>query len=118
MPSRKLTAHCPQCRSKNHLRASYCNQCGAELNKDRVDRDEDGRAKLHADIAHPINSACREIIQSQVVEEFDQEIKRSQQPGYVSRYDDVDLDTPEPHFEAAPTAVSKTEEHGFGEGIL
>ena len=118
MPSRKLTAHCPQCRSKNHLRASYCNQCGSELNKDRVDRDEDGRAKLHADIAHPINSACREIIQSRVVEEFYQEIKRSQQPGYISRYDDVDLDTPEPHFGAAPTAVPKAEEHGFGEGIL
>ena len=29
MPSRKLTAHCPHCGSKNHLRAAFCNQCGA-----------------------------------------------------------------------------------------
>ena len=27
MPSRKLTAHCTHCGSKNHLRAAYCNQC-------------------------------------------------------------------------------------------
>jgi stage V sporulation protein G len=24
MPSRKLTAHCPQCGCKNHLRSAYC----------------------------------------------------------------------------------------------
>ena len=29
MPSRKLTAHCARCGMKNHLRAQYCNQCGA-----------------------------------------------------------------------------------------
>ena len=28
MPSRKLTAHCPKCGCKNHLRAGFCNQCG------------------------------------------------------------------------------------------
>ena len=31
MPSRKMTAHCPRCHSKNHTRASYCNQCGSKL---------------------------------------------------------------------------------------
>src|SRR5829696_4227973 len=60
MPSRKLTSHCPQCGSKNHLRAGFCNQCGGKLRADRAVLDEDGRAKLYADIAHPINSACRE----------------------------------------------------------
>ena len=64
MPSRKLTDRCPQCGCKNHLRARFCNQCGAKLDEDRATRDADGRAKLHADIAHPINSACREVIQS------------------------------------------------------
>ena len=29
MPSRKLTAHCPHCGCKNHLRAGHCNQCGS-----------------------------------------------------------------------------------------
>ena len=55
MPSRKLTSHCHKCSMKNHLRAGHCNQCGAKLDQDRAIKDEDGRAKLYADIAHPIN---------------------------------------------------------------
>src|SRR3954469_6450895 len=86
MPSRKLTAHCPQCGSKNHLRAAYCNQCGLRLKDDRALRDEDGRAKLYADIAHPINSACRESIQHRVIQVFHDELERSKVPGYVSNY--------------------------------
>lgn len=92
MPSRKLTGHCPQCGCKNHLRAGYCNQCGLRLSADRVIKDEDGRAKLYADIAHPINSSCREMIQEKVIAEFYLEIERAKQPGYVSRYDEYDLD--------------------------
>ena len=89
MPSRKLTAHCPQCGCKNHLRASYCNQCGLRMKEDRtVIKDDEGRAKLYADIAHPINSACREMIQDRVIAEFQSELERSKQPGYTSRYDD------------------------------
>lgn len=92
MPSRKLTSHCAGCGSKNHLRAAYCNQCGARLKDDRAVKDEDGRAKLYADIAHPINSACREMIQERVIREFYGELDRAKLPGYVSRYDDIDLD--------------------------
>lgn len=92
MPSRKLTAHCPRCGMKNHLRAPYCNQCGSQLSNDRMPLDADGRAKLYADIAHPINSACREMIQEVVVQEYFEEIERAKQPDYVSRYDDFDMD--------------------------
>ncbi|MEX0936442.1 MAG: SpoVG family protein [Pirellulales bacterium] len=92
MPSRKLTSHCPQCGCKNHLRAAYCNQCGGRLRDDRAMKDADGRAKLYADIAHPINSACRELIQDRVIQEFRREQQRSTQPGYTSRYDDYDSD--------------------------
>jgi stage V sporulation protein G len=52
----------------------------------------DGRAKLHADIAHPINSACREVIQTAVLKAFNEEKVRSKQPGYVCTYDDYDSD--------------------------
>jgi stage V sporulation protein G len=48
--------------------------------------------KLHADIAHPINSACREVIQSAVLKAFQAEKDRSKQPGYVCTYDDYDSD--------------------------
>jgi stage V sporulation protein G len=97
MPSRKLTAHCPQCGYKNHLRAAHCNQCGGRLQEDRLVKDEDGRAKLYADIAHPINSACREMIQERVIKEFRLELERSKMPGYRSTYDDYDHeDAPAP----------------------
>ncbi|MDR1141657.1 MAG: SpoVG family protein [Planctomycetaceae bacterium] len=88
MPSRKLTAHCPRCRCKNHLKASYCNQCGYKFEEITELRDESGRNKLYADIAHPINSACRETIQERIVKAFEEELEKSQLPGYVSSYDD------------------------------
>ncbi len=96
MPSRKLTSHCHQCGAKNHLKAQYCNQCGVRLREERTVRDAEGRAKLYADIAHPINSQCREMIQSRVIAEYRTELERAKQPGYVSRYDedyDDDIDT-------------------------
>ena len=92
MPSRKLTSHCPQCGAKNHLRANYCNQCGNQLPQERVNRDHEGRVKLYADIAHPINSECREMIQERVISEYEGDLSRSQAPDYVSRYDDEDCD--------------------------
>ena len=90
MPSRKLTAHCGNCRSKNHLRAGYCNQCGTRLKENQASRDEEGRAKLYADIAHPINTTCREMIQQRVIAAFEEEKVRSKLPGYVPSYDDFD----------------------------
>jgi stage V sporulation protein G len=92
MPSRKLTAHCPHCGCKNHLRAPHCNQCGSRLAEDRLIKDEDGRAKLYADIAHPINSACREMIQDRVIREYRLEMDRAKMPGYKSTYDEYDHD--------------------------
>ena len=104
MPSRKLTCHCPRCRSKNHLRAQHCNQCGSALSADRMPHDNDGRAKLYADIAHPINSSCREMIQNHVIEEFQTELQRSQQPDYVSRYDDFDIDDEDTRTAPSPAS--------------
>jgi stage V sporulation protein G len=106
MPSRKLTAHCGNCRAKNHLRAAFCNQCGARLREVPAIRDEEGRAKLYADIAHPINSVCREMIQQRVIRAFTEERERAKQPGYVSSYDDYDQEetTMEARAPVAPPA--------------
>ena len=90
MPSRKLTDRCPDCGCKNHLRARFCNQCGGKLNEDRAARDMDGRAKLHADIAHPINSSCREFVQGAIIKAFHEEMEKAKAPGYVCRYDEID----------------------------
>jgi len=115
MPSRKLTDRCGQCGCKNHLRARYCNQCGHKLDEDRATRDADGRAKLHADIAHPINSACREVIQSAVLRSFKEERERSKQPGYVCTYDDYDGGEYEETYTTLITELNGTR-NGGGEG--
>jgi len=92
MPSRKLTDRCQKCGCKNHLRARFCNACGLRMDETRATRDTEGRAKLHADIAHPIHSAARELVQGAVVRAFTEERDRSKQPGYVCTYDDFDFD--------------------------
>ena len=92
MPSRKLMDRCPHCGMKNHLRSMHCNQCGSRLPEFRANKDDDGRAKLYADIAHPINSRCREMIQSQVIKAFHEEVERAKLPGYICTYDDYGED--------------------------
>ena len=112
MPSRKLTDKCPKCGGKNHLRARHCNDCGGKLDENRATKDKRGRAKLHADIAHPINSACRERIQAKIIEAFEEEVARSKEPGYVPAplYDDEEPEESDfaheehAHEEHAPAA--------------
>lgn len=89
MPSRKMSDHCGKCGGKNHLRARFCSNCGAKLQENRIKPDTHGRMKLHADIAHPINASCRRRIQETIIKAFNEELERSQQPGYQP----VDLDT-------------------------
>lgn len=92
MPSRKLTDHCPVCHTKNQLRARFCSECGTPLAEDRSLRSDDGRARLYADIAHPINPACRDAVQKAVEEAYAREIELAGQPGYVCTYDDYHED--------------------------
>jgi len=89
MPSRKMSDHCQRCGCKNHLRARFCNQCGKALPSDRMKTDPKGRPKLHADIAHPINARCRQLIQEAVVAKFKSEVEKSKLPGY--KPEDLDV---------------------------
>jgi len=112
MPSRKLTVHCPKCRCKNHLRAGFCNQCGRRLEESQAVKDEEGRAKLYADIAHPINSICREMIQSRVIAAFEDERTQAELPGYMPSYDDFDSNedaAPAPAPQEEPSRPSSTQ---------
>src|SRR5213078_2310271 len=70
MPSRKLTDRCPKCGGKNHLRASFCNDCGGRLPAKRKIVIEDGRQKLYADVAHPIHAAGREALAGAILKAF------------------------------------------------
>lgn len=114
MPSHPLTDECPRCRTRNHLLAKYCNECGTPLNQNRAanlcprchaklspnafsctvcDRpkiedhphDTSGRLRIHLDIAHPIRRDTREFIVARITEEYHRERERLQQPGYTGR---------------------------------
>jgi stage V sporulation protein G len=107
MPSRKITDKCPTCGAKNHLRAKFCNECGGRLNENRAGKDAEGRAKLHADIAHPINSACRERMQKKIVDAYHDELELSKRPDYSPKYDD---ELEDDYFHEAPhEGASRTE---------
>lgn len=90
MPSRKLSDRCGKCGSKNHLRAKFCNECGNKLDPNRAPRDAEGRIKLHADVAHPINAAGREQIQREVIDAYEIETEAAEQPGYEPKHVDFD----------------------------
>lgn len=107
MPSRKLSDRCPKCGGKNHLRAKFCNECGARLDPNRAPRDGEGRIKLHADVAHPINAAGREQIQREVIEAYERECEAAEQPGYESREVDFD-DLREPGFDEFVAGISES----------
>jgi DNA-binding cell septation regulator SpoVG len=138
MPSRKLCDRCRRCSEKNHLRARFCNQCGTRLDENRQMPRPGGthsggthsgatnsgamnsgamngnvrgmiRPKLHADIAHPINAACRLELERRVLMAYLDELERSKLPGYIapnldgdySDYDEIDHIEPHP----APATV-------------
>jgi len=83
MPSRKMTDRCTACGAKNMLQARYCSHCGQRQPERRLATDARGRAKYHADIAHPINSRYRKELQEAILKGYQAEQSRSQQPGYV-----------------------------------
>jgi len=96
MPSRKMSDHCDRCGGKNHLRAKFCNNCGAQLAEGRARRQPKGPVKFHADIAHPINVECRKRIQDAIIVGFKQELERSKEPGYKPvEFDEPDDEVPE-----------------------
>lgn len=92
MPSRKLADHCPKCSYKNHLRAAFCNQCGGRLDPGRAPKDERGRARLHADLAHPINSPTRIELHKAVVRAYHDEQELASRSDYRPKsFDDFDM---------------------------
>jgi len=119
MPSRKLTDHCPKCRTKNHLRAKYCNECGATLPERERASDEGAGNRLYVDIAHPITAECRALIHRAATEEYQRENDRSKQPGYVPR-DLIGPDSrpPAPPERPKPDKPAEGEEREFGAGIF
>jgi len=120
MPSRKLADRCPRCGGKNHLRARYCNECGAKLDEHRATKGQQKRTKLHVDVAHPINAKCRSYIQGEILKAYQAELERSKQPGYkpVSMGDlDAELEVPPEPGKEKPSGSEQTGDD-FAAGIV
>jgi len=114
MPSRKITDHCPKCRGKNPLRARYCNDCGAPLTGGKFAQAAGMGDKLHADVAHPINSECRARMQKAIITAYEEELARSRQPGYrpptgVQSGEHIEPGEPVPPAPPGPSAPSPPE---------
>ena len=97
---------------------------------------------MYADIAHPINQACRDLIQNSVIREYLVELDRAKQPDYKSRYDDEYVEAthteiqpssqaspiesssvPKPHFldadkKNSASANSNADKRNFGDGVF
>ena len=82
MPSRKITDHCPKCRGKNTMLSKFCCECGCKLDAGRGPRDMNGRVQVFADIAHPINTQCRDMIQQKVMQAYNKELEWAKHPDY------------------------------------
>lgn len=94
MPSRKVTDKCPECGCKNHIRARFCNDCGRRIDDGK--KETSMKEKFHVDVAHPINSECREQIQKRVMEAYRNETERDSEEASDENpaHDDTD-DMPE-----------------------
>jgi len=97
---------------------------------------------MYADIAHPINQACRDQIQNAVIREYSVELDRAKQPDYKSRYDDEYVEStqsdlqsqspassaesssvPKPHFldaekKNSTNQANSLDKRNFGDGVF
>ena len=122
MPSRKVTDHCPKCHGKNHLRARYCNDCGASLPGKRLPDPTEGSSKLHVDVAHPINSECRFRLQRAILDAFDKEAGRAKHEGYepssFDEHHEPEAAPETPEGSDRPEAEESADRKSFGAGLI
>lgn len=83
MPSRKRTMRCPQCGHKNEVRSRFCNECGVKqaAPNPRPQNNHNDRSATHSDVAHPINTECREMIQEVILQAYKEELEE-----YLAEY--------------------------------
>lgn len=86
MPYQKVMDHCPECNSRNHLKARFCNECGIELDDNRIAYDVDGKPivskngkpRYFDDCIHPISQNAREYFDNEILDAYEYELKSKQ----------------------------------------
>lgn len=70
MPARKVTDKCESCRRRNHLKAAFCNNCGASLDPFRGEGSE-----FYQDITFPICNDFRKMIEAAVFKVYEDQVQ-------------------------------------------
>lgn len=78
MPTRRADSPCGRCRVRNGLRDNFCRACGVALDRYGVmaaAAGPEGKVRLDYDVVHPINAACREMVEDAVLEKYFDEVE-------------------------------------------
>ena len=68
MPSKKMQKPCPKCGFKNPITNKFCGSCGSALNP--ASEQQLSPFQQHKDLAHPISTEFREILQNKILEAY------------------------------------------------
>jgi stage V sporulation protein G len=138
MPSRKQMDRCRKCGCRNATQSNFCNGCGIELPK-RNFNDNRSREKIYLDIAHPVNSECRQMVHRAVIDAYNDALAASPEDEFAGSNDDqehsegsqdigltdyYESDDDETNIEEEDSAVSAVSadaaagEDGFDKGIF
>jgi stage V sporulation protein G len=126
MPSRKVTERCRECGCRNVVQSNFCNGCGKKLHSSR---DFSGQhEKMYMDVAHPINSECRQMIHDFVISEYEQERQRQNlkekinQNNYRDSSDsenvEIEVQSEEYAEEPEEETVETSDNDSFSQGIF
>lgn len=74
MPSRRLHAPCPTCRSKNYLNSNFCSHCGLPATFSQ-EVSSDGRIVFECNVAHPTTREFRRYLIEEVIRATKEAIK-------------------------------------------
>ncbi len=76
MPSRLVTDHCESewCHFKNGRLSRFCGGCGARLNPHRTEQSDGLWPKIYTDVACPISTDCRKLVEDLVVKAYYKEL--------------------------------------------
>jgi stage V sporulation protein G len=102
-PQRKICDHCPDCRARTEVTARFCHYCGAQLNDNRAQLDDQGKPLLWADIVHPVTTEFREKLMAAILAEYDAEAQRQ-------RTAKAEVEKAETSLADTEADVSKTQE--------
>ncbi|MFH1422009.1 MAG: zinc ribbon domain-containing protein, partial [Planctomycetota bacterium] len=68
LPEKEVVMSCPYCKNRNHLRARFCNACGAKLTNGKKEKKiNTPLSQFFYPVVFPMSVECREYISNVVL---------------------------------------------------